>query len=288
MNPSEQHDQEDLERRLRDAFAAKALQVSDADLDRDREEQFAAALNSRRRTSPMTRIFAGVGAAAAAAAIVGVTVVALHDGGKHEVVNGLSPAMSSSSASPSPSTTGSPASTGGSRTPALNEPVTPRSGLSTQLPSSDGSSAKSSAARSGTTTSSASGPSALTGPSTARSDSTSTKLSAAADQPPAMSPSLPQASPLSDQEYAGAVPLESPSGGPRMLAMPSDLTWQRTAESDNSLTVRITYLPTDLEAYWQQTLPGEGWIEDGSGWSYPGTSYTVSAISDKGSFTVTW
>lgn len=73
-----------------------------------------------------------------------------------------------------------------------------------------------------------------------------------------------------------------------MLAMPSDLTWQRTAEGDNSLTVRITYLPTDIEAYWRETLPGEGWVENGSGWSYPGTSYTVSAISDKGGFTVTW
>lgn len=104
-----------------------------------------------------------------------------------------------------------------------------------------------------------------------------------------MSSSLPQSRPLGDQEYTGAVPLEDPSDGTtRMLSMPSDTTWKRTAEGGNSLTVRITYLPTDIEAYWRQALPGEGWVENGSGWSYPGTSYTVSAITDKGSFTVTW
>ena len=82
-----------------------------------------------------------------------------------------------------------------------------------------------------------------------------------------MSPGLPQAGPLGDQDYTGAVPLKDPSGGtPRMLSMPSDLTWQRTAESGNSLTVRITYLPVDIEAYWRQTLPGEGWVQDGTGW----------------------
>lgn len=104
-----------------------------------------------------------------------------------------------------------------------------------------------------------------------------------------MSHGLPQAGTLGDQDYTGAVPLKDPSGGAtRMLAMPSDLTWQRTSEGGSSLTVRITYLPTDIDAYWQQTLPGEGWVQNGAGWIYPGTSYTVSPITDKGSFTVTW
>jgi hypothetical protein len=290
MNPSEQHDQDDLERRLRDAFAAKALQVSDADLDRDREDEFAAALSSRRRTSPVTRLFAGIGAAAAAAAIVGVTVVGLHDDGKHEVVDGLPPAVTTTSSGTTASTTTSPtARTGNSKTPAVNKPATPGGDLNTKLPSSGPGTAVSSAPKSATSAAGGDEPSARSGPSTAENNSTSSRLSATADQPPAISSSLPQAGTLGDEEYTGAVPLKDPSGGTaRMLAMPSDLTWQRTAETGNSLTVRITYLPTDVEAYWQQTLPGEGWVKNGSGWSYPGTSYTVSAISDKGSFTVTW
>lgn len=289
MDPSEQHDQEDMERRLRDAFAAKALRISDADLDREREDEVAAVLSSRRRTSPATRIFAGIGAAAAAAAIVVATVVGLHNGNR-EVVNGLPPAISTSSASTTANTT---TSTQGptelTRTPALNQPATPGGGRATTLAPSGTSTASSSAPSSKSTAPSSALHTALSGPSSPTAHSSTSTSSAAAHQPPAMSPGLAQAGPLGDQEYTGAVPLEDPSGGePRMLSMPSDLTWQRTAESGNSLTVRITYLPTDIEAYWRRTLSAEGWVQNGSGWSYPGTSYTVSPITDKGGFTVTW
>ena len=285
MNPSDPHGQEDLERRLRDAFAAKALQISDGDLDRDREDEVAAILSTRRRSSAATRIFAGVGAAAAAAAIVVVTVLGLHGGGKHEVVNGLQPATSSSSTTSS-TMTSPPGPTG--KPSALNQPATPDNHRNTGLPST-GVNTANSAPSSETTTSSSPNTTANSGSSTVTGNSSTPGLSAASHQPPAMSAGLPQSTRLSEQEYTGAVPLKDPSGGaPRMLAMPSDTTWQRTAEHGNSLTVRITYLPTDIEAYWRKTLPGEGWVENGSGWSYPGTSYTVSAITDKGSFTVTW
>lgn len=285
MNPSEQHSEEDLERRLRDAFAAKALQISDADLDRDREDEVAAVLSSRRRSSPATRIVAGIGAAAAAAAIVVVTVVGFHNGNR-EVVDGLPPAISTSS---SGTTTSTQEPTELTRTPALHQPATPGNGRTTALPPSGTSTAGSSAPSSKSTAPSNALHPALSGPLSPSAHSSTSTSSAAAHQPPAMSPGLAQAGPLGDQEYTGAVPLEDPSGGePRMLSMPSDLTWQRTAESGNSLTVRITYLPTDIEAYWRRTLPAEGWVQRGSGWSFPGTPYTVSPITDKGGFTVTW
>lgn len=289
MDPSDQHDPEDMERRLRDAFAAKALQISDADLDREREDEVAAVLSSRRPTSPATRIFAGIGAAAAAAAIVVVTVVGLHNGNR-EVIDGLPPAISTSSASTTASTTTSTQGpTEFTRTPALNQPASPGNGRATALPPSGTSTTSSSAPSSKSTEPASPNHNALSGSSTATAHSSTSTLSAAAHEPPAMSPGLAQDGPLGDQDYTGAVPLEDPAGGtPRMLSMPSDLTWQRTAESGNSLTVRITYLPTDIEAYWRRTLPVEGWVQNGSGWSYPGTSYTVSPITDKGSFTVTW
>jgi len=71
--------------------------------------------------------------------------------------------------------------------------------------------------------------------------------------------------------------------------MPDGLTWEVTAETDHSRTVRITYLPTDIEQYWSDTLPSQGWqqLEDG-GWTVPDTAYAVSPITDKGSFTVSW
>lgn len=289
MNPSEQHDQ-DLERRLRDAFAAKALQVSDADLDREREDEVAAALSNQRRSRPTTRLFAGIGAAAAAAAIVGVTVIGLHNGGQHQVVDGLPPASTtaSSSTSPSSATPSSPSSSsGGLKTP-LRHPAYQSKSRPTTLPT-PGSSSTSSAPSSETTAPPSTKHSAQSGPSTTLSGPSSPGFSAAGRQPPAISPGLPQAGPLGDQDYTGAVPLEDPSGGKtRMLSMPAGTSWQRTAQGDGSLTVRLTNLPTDIEAYWRQTLPGEGWVQNGSGWSYPGTSYTVSPITDKGSFTVSW
>lgn len=289
MSPSERHDQ-DLERRLRDAFAAKALQVSDADLDQGREDEVAAALSNQHHPRPATRLFAGIGAAAAAAAIVGITVVGLHNGGRHEVVDGLPPASTTASSSTSPSSTtpSSPSSSAGGLETPLRHPAYQRKGRPTTLPTPDGSST-SSTRSSETTPPSSTSHSAASGPSTAFSESSSPGFSAAAHQPPTISPGLPQAGPLGDQDYTGAVPLKDPSGGTtRMLSMPSGTTWQRTAERGNSLTVRLTNLPTDIEAYWRQTLPGEGWVPNGAGWSYPGTSYTVSPITDKGSFTVTW
>lgn len=100
---------------------------------------------------------------------------------------------------------------------------------------------------------------------------------------------LPQAGPLGSGKYAGPVPITDSSGGPtRMLSMPDGTQWEVLSRSDTSLTVRITDLPTDIEAYWAKTLPGLGWAQAGGGWHFPKTSYAVSAISDKGSFTVSW
>lgn len=73
------------------------------------------------------------------------------------------------------------------------------------------------------------------------------------------------------------------------MPVPEGLTWEVTAETDRTRTVRITYLPTDIEQYWRDTLPAEGWQESADhGWTIPGTAYAVSPITDKGSFTVTW
>lgn len=290
MDPSEQHDQEDLERRLREAFAAKALQISHADLDRDREDEFATALSNRRRSRPVTRLFAGIGAAAAAAAIVVVTVTGLHGGDKHEVVNGLPPAITTSSASTTTSTTTTTQrSTEVTRTPAFNRPGTRSSRRTSAIRPPEASTSTSSAPSSSSTIPSSPKHTTSSSSSTLTSASTASALSSASHEPPAIPPGLPQAGQLSDRAYTGAVPLNDPSGGPkRMLSMPSETSWQRTAQDGGSLTVRLTYLSTDIEAYWRQTLPGEGWVQQGSGWSFPGTSYSVSPITDKGSFTVTW
>lgn len=294
MDPFEQHDQENLERRLREAFAAKALQISDADLDRDREDEFATALSNRRRSRPVTRLFAAIGAAAAAVAIVVVTVAGLHGGDKHEVVNGLPPAITTSSASTTSSTTASTTtttqgSTEVTRTPALNRPGTRSSRRTSAIRPTEASTSTSSAPSSSSTIPSSPKHTTSSSSSTLTSASTASALSSASHEPPAIPPGLPQAGQLSDRAYTGAVPLNDPSGGPkRMLSMPSETSWQRTAQDGGSLTVRLTYLSTDIEAYWRQTLPAEGWIQQGSGWRFPGTSYTVSPITDKGSFTVTW
>lgn len=294
MDPSEQHDNtDDLERRLRAAFTAKALQISDADLDHDREDEVAAALSSQHRRHPGTRWFAGIGAAAAAAAIAGVTFVGLHGDDQRQVVNGLPPASTtaSSSTSPSGATTSSPSSSSGGLETPLRHPAYQSKGPTTTLPTS-GDSTASSAPRSETTTPPEATRTAMSGGSSTMStpsSSADSSMSIAAHQPPAMPSGLPQSKALDDREYVGAVPLDDPSGGAkRMLSMPSETSWQRTAQGSNSLTVRLTYLPTDIEAYWRQTLPGQGWVADGAGWKFPGTSYAVSPINDKGSFTVTW
>lgn len=304
MTPSEQHDHEELERRLRDAFAAKALGISDADLDHDREDDVAAALARQAKTHPATRWFAGIGSAAAAAAIIAIAFVGLHDNGQRQVVDGLPPAVTSSaSATASDShssavTSQSPTSSGPQPTSGARQPARPGNASSTSpssgttptsggSPTVSGSTASSDQRRTALSGGSAGSPLRTSEPTTP--PATASASASAAQQPPAMPGSLPQSRPLTDQEYAGAVPLDDPSGGPkRELSMPSDTKWQRTASDSNSLTVRITYLSTDIEAYWRQTLPGQGWVQSGGGWSFPGTGYTVSAISDKGSFTVTW
>lgn len=289
MNPSDPHDPAELERRLRDAFAAKALQVSDADLDPAREAEVVAVLEAQRRRHPATRWFAGIGSAAAAAAIIGVALVGLHDGNTRQVVNGLPPAVTTTSSSPGSSTvTGPSSSSTGELGPDLQQPATPGNGRTSTLSSVGSSGGQSTVPTSDASTSPDVNRTALSHGSTGGSAQSSLHTSAA-QLPPAMPSELPQSGSLGDQDYTGAVPLVDPSGGPaRMLSMPSDLTWQRTAHTDHTLTVRITYLPTDIEAYWRGTLPAQGWVADGAGWKFPGTSYAVSPISDKGSFTVTW
>ncbi|WP_446666008.1 hypothetical protein [Flexivirga sp. B27] len=303
MHPSDHDDDKtdttDLERRLREAFSAKALQISDADLDREREEEVVAALSEQRRGHRATRWFAGVGAAAAAAAIVGITFVGLQDSGHPEIIDGLPPASTTSSPATasgnSPATSSSTSPTSAPQT-ATGKTMRPnqQSGAQPSLPQSSAATGPSTAPSSatGSTAPSSSAMSGATGPTASSSPpsrASSESMTLTARQPPMLPAGLPQASPLGDQEYVGAVPLRDPSGGSlRELSMPSGTKWERTAESGNSLTVRITDLPTDIEAYWQQTLPGQGWVRSGGGWSFPHTGYTVSAITDKGSFTVTW
>lgn len=301
MAPSEHDDStEDLERRLREAFSAKALQISDADLDHDREAEVVAALHGQDRKHPAARWFAGIGSAAAAAAIIGVAFVGLHDSGQQQVIDGLPPALTSSSSaatSSSSSTTTSTqtssatswpsASTSGSSTiPSAMSSTQSQSSTATTEPSdSTSGSSESSDSSDQDRTMTSEGSATAAAPS----GGTAPSMKLAVRRPPALPGGLPQAGALGDQEYAGAIPLDDPSGGPkRELAMPSGVKWQRTAQSGNSLTVRITDLPTGIEAYWQQTLPGQGWVASGSGWTFPDTGYTVSPITDKGSFTVTW
>ena len=72
MTPSD----DELERRLREAFAAKAHQVSPDDLDSGREAEFTERLTELSTARRKRRIFAGVGIVAAAAAAAGIVALA--------------------------------------------------------------------------------------------------------------------------------------------------------------------------------------------------------------------
>jgi len=259
-----QHPDDDLERRLRAAFAAKAEQVGPHDLDTDREDAVAELLSRPSTPSRVRRVITGAGILAAAAAAVGVVALAIQPSQQH-TTNALHPATTSSTsavlsiAPPQPTTSAGPAK----ETPHVGQ-ATPGRQVSTRSQP-------------------------LTTTTTPTTTSTTTTQPRVATTHSAPASSVTQTSPRTTlstgHEYAGPVPL----GDARTLAMPQDLTWEVTTRTEHSMTVRITYLPQDIEAYWATTLPGDGWQKsDAGGWLVPGSAYAVSPITDKGSLTVTW
>lgn len=283
MTPSD----DELERRLRDAFAAKAHQVSPDDLDSGREAEFAdrlAALSTARRKR---RIFAGVGIGAAAAAAAGIVALAiLPDNQAPTNAAGHSTTTFSSTAN---STAGSAAS--GGQGAAGPTPRATRSPLGEPSRSS-GMSQQSGPSTPASTSSPASSTSAATSERTALSDGgpTASGQSSEPTEPPALPTGLPQAGSVDGgTTYAGPVPLPDPSGGAdRMLALPDGTKWQVEQQGDTSMSIQVTFQPTDISAYWTDTLPSDGWTQAGDGWQFPGSSYTVGAISKSGKFTVSW
>jgi hypothetical protein len=286
-----QPDNHDLERRLRDAFAARAEQIQQHDLDVDREVDLAERLRAPSGPSRTRKIFAGAGILAAAAAVAGVIALAIQPSGQRPS-NALRPATTASvtrTVGPGPTIATTPTSSPSRATPHV---VQPPAQLSTTTPPP------------ATSTTSTATPTVPTTPTTHRAatttarNQTSTSSSPTSSTttnvplPPAMPPGLPQSGSLGAGEYTGPVPLADTGHGTRMLSMPEGTKWQVTSQADGSMTIRLTYLSTDIDAYWRATLPAQGWRPDAqfetSGWSFPGTMYAVSAITDKGSFTVTW
>lgn len=272
-------DNDDLERRLREAFAARAGQIEQHDLDLDREHAIAARLQAPSGPSRTRRIFTGAGILAAAAAVAGVVTLAIHPTDRHQPVNALRLTATATSTTSTIGIRPTQSSTMQSTASAASAHVArPSSHLSTgdqPLTSSAGASSTNSPRT-------AIGHGVPSGASSAT--TTATPL------PPALPTGLPQSGTLGDGEYTGPVPLAAAgsSDGSRMLAMPDGTKWQVTARAERSMTVRLTYLSADIEAYWTATLPAQGWQRTDGGWSFPGTPYAVSAITDKGSFTVSW
>lgn len=275
MNLPDNHD--DLERRLREAFAAKADRIGPDDLDLDREEAVAEQLRAMSAPHRGRRIVAGVGILAAAAAAVGVVALAIHPIDQ-QATNAGRPATTAATSTIGPgSSTGAPSSPAGTDAVPDGTRTSAQQPLNTGAGSSQGSSAMSPATPGGAATGHDHSP--LSGSS----------IPATETLPPTMPTGLPQDGTLGTGEYAGAIPLASTDGGvTRMLSMPDATKWQVTSRADRSMTVRITYLSTDLEAYWSRTLPSQGWRPTATGWHFPGTAYDVSPITDKGSFTVSW
>lgn len=274
-------DNDELERRLRAAFAARAEQIGPHDIDTDREDAVAEMLRASSTPSRTRRVVAGVGILAAAAAAIGVVALAIrptpHATDAARPLTSVSASSTIGVAPPEQTATSSRSN----QTPDVVQGP-PGQPLTTIAPPPT-SSATSTTTPPATTTS-------TTPPAT---ETTHSALSASGGStstalPPALPSGLPQSGELGDGEYAGAVPLADTGGGTRMLSMPDDLRWEVTSRDDHSMTVRITYLPTDIEAYWRDTLPAQGWQQADGGWSFPDTAYAVSPITDKGSFTVSW
>lgn len=256
-----QHPDDELERRLRAAFAARAEQIGPHDLDTDREDTVAELLSRPSPPSRVRRVVAGTGILAAAAAAVGVVALAIQPSQQH-TTNALQPTTTSSTSSvitaapPKPTT----ASSAAQETPLVGR-MTPDQQVST----------RSHPLTSTTTTTS----------TPTRTSAATTRTGLSSNESQASMSAL-----STGRQYSGAVPLDD---GGRTLAMPDDLTWEATTRTAHSVTIRMTYLPVDIEAYWRRHLPAQGWQQtDAGGWAVPGTAYAVSPITDKGSFTVTW
>ncbi|RNI20694.1 hypothetical protein [Flexivirga caeni] len=264
---AEQQDgHDDLEHLLRAAFAAKADGIGPGDLDIDREEFVARQLARRPGASRTRRVVAGVGILAAAAATVGVVSLALRPTQQGEPVGALAPVSTSRAVGPPTA----------SATPTHTSSAAEHRGAAPHVQQfSDGRPLSTASGRT------------LTGTGVAPSSRTASGTSGTA-LPPTLSPTLPQNGTLNSGPYTGPVPLGDTGHGIRMLAMPDGTTWEVVARTGSSLTLRITYLPTDIEAYWSASLPGEGWQQSAEGWQFPGTAYAVSALDDKATFTVTW
>ncbi|MBB2893147.1 hypothetical protein [Flexivirga oryzae] len=265
---SQHHDDDDLERRLRAAFTAKAEQIGPHDLDTDREDAVAALLREPARPGRVRKVVSGIGILAAAAAAVGVVALAIHPSQQHTTtaLHPVTTAASTGVVSVAPPTQTTPSTTAG-ETPHMGQ-ATPDNQVGTQ-----------SQPLTTTTTTTTSTSTTTTPPS---SSTTRTALSAGGTQGSSSSSTSSSSTPT---DRSGAIPLD----GQRTVPVPEGLTWEVTAETDRTRTVRITYLPTDIEAWWGTHLPAQGWEESADhGWTIPGTAYAVSPITDKGSFTVTW
>src|SRR5579875_625626 len=193
MSEPDNHD--DLERRLREAFAARAEQIEQHDLDLDREHAVAGLLQSPSGPSRTRKIFTGAGMLAAAAAVAGVVTLAIHPTDRHQPTNALRPATASSATTTigiGPTHALTVTSTASKASPH----VARRSG---QL------SAPSRPLTSSTTASSTNTPRTTTGHGVPSSSSSSTTTTP--QLPPTMPPGLPQSGALGDGEYTGPVPL---------------------------------------------------------------------------------
>jgi hypothetical protein len=282
MNPTD----DELERRLRDAFAAKAHQVTPDDLDADREAEFADRLTVLSAAQRKRRIFAGVGIVAAAAAAAGIVALAVLPDHQRPVNAAQQLSSSSASKTSAASAVTSGGSSAGGRAPQAAQPSSGRSSNSVGMTQLSGQPTLSTTATPGSSASSAaSDRSALS-----ESAPNITSHSTAPAEPPTLPSGLPQAGSVNGgTTYAGPVPLPDQSGGAdRMLNLPDGTKWQVAAQDDHSMTVHLTFQPTDVAAYWTSTLPADGWTRAGDGWQFPDSSYTVGAIDDSGTFTVTW
>ncbi|WP_265445306.1 hypothetical protein [Flexivirga meconopsidis] len=283
---------DDLERRLREAFEAKASQVTPESLDRDRESDFERQLaTTAARRGPRRGVLAGAGLLAAAAAAAGVLALTIQPDDNGRVVDAARTVTQSSSVTAPTSAPTASGSTGmtqptqGTQRTAQPGPQQPQ-GSTTTAPSPDRATPTTTQSAPSPTTSSAepSPSSEPVSPSAAGSTpDRSIQLAPRAAAPPLMSSDLPQASGLApDVTYDGPVPLfatlEDGSGATYSIPMPAGTKW--LVINGSGPRYRILSAPSSIADYWAAALPGQGWVQSGAGWTFPGTSYTVSLSGD--------
>ncbi|NNG38685.1 hypothetical protein HJ588_05270 [Flexivirga sp. ID2601S] len=279
---------DDLERRLRDAFEAKASQITPDSLDRDRELEFEQHLRvTPLRRGPRRGVLAGAGLLAAAAAAAGVLAITFHPGDNGRVVDAARTVTQSTGTTSPSAPSGSPTSAPPATATSNPLPVGPQrpTGQATRTtapqPSQTAQSTAPSAAPSSEQPSSAAetvNPSAA-----APSPNLSIQRAPRTSAPPLMSSGLPQAAGLTTTDtYYGPIPLFATlpdgSGATYNIPMPDGAEWQLVANAGPRY--RVLASAGSVADYWAQTLPGQGWVQSGAGWTFPGTPYTVSLSGD--------